>query len=317
MRGFVIPPALRPGSRVAAIAPSGPFPPVAGLRGLAWLRQRYRVELPEFRFAGFLAGNDQERATELNDALANPEVQAIFAFRGGYGANRICGDVNWRLLAEHPKWIIGFSDITAIHAEASAMRVCSLHGPNLARLGKRNAAARAQVIRALEEPERVRQWNLLPLWQGAVGDVLVGRGETSGPLVGGNLTVLQACAAAGRLHLPEGAIVLLEDVTEKPYRIDRMLTTLLQGGHLRGARGIVLGDFTECDAGPDGVTVEEVLVERLGALGIPVARGLPAGHGEVNEAVMLGATGHLRVDEQTATLVLEPPNQGLVCRPQT
>jgi muramoyltetrapeptide carboxypeptidase len=106
--------------------------------------------------------------------------------------------------------------------------------------------------------------------------------------VGGNLTMLHACAAAGRLALPEGSILLLEDVTERPYRLDRMLSTLLAGGHLGALSGVLLGDFTDCAPGADGVTAEDVLRERLGSLGIPVLAGAPVGHGPRNLPLVLG-----------------------------
>lgn len=118
---------------------------------------------------------------------------------------------------------------------------------------------------------------------------MVHAGEAAGVAVGGNLALVAAMGAAGRLVIPEGAIVFLEDVTERPYRIDRMLTSLLLSGALACAGGVVFGDFAQCDAGPDGRTVEEVLEERTRGLQIPVYAGAPFGHGQVNDAFVLGA----------------------------
>jgi muramoyltetrapeptide carboxypeptidase len=114
--------------------------------------------------------------------------------------------------------------------------------------------------------------------------------------VGGNLALVHAMAAAGRLVVPEGAVVALEDVTEAPYRVDRMLTSLRLGGHLGRASAVVFGGFDKCAPGPDGRTVEEVLVDRTGDLGIPVLAGAPFGHGERNEAFVLGARARVRGD---------------------
>src|SRR5262249_1823360 len=111
-------------------------------------------------------------------------------------------------------------------------------------------------------------------------------GVGEGPVVGGNLALLAAMAAAGRLDLPDGGVLMLEDVTEKPYRVDRMMTSLALGGHIARARAIVLGGFPQCDPGPDGVTVDDVLAERT--RGLAVVAGAPFGHGPENDAFVLG-----------------------------
>jgi muramoyltetrapeptide carboxypeptidase len=122
-----------------------------------------------------------------------------------------------------------------------------------------------------------------------------------GPLVGGNLALVVAMAAAGRFVMPDGAILVLEDVTERPYRVDRMLTSLRLGGYLARAGALVFGGFTECDPGPDGVTVTEVLRERTAGLAVPVVAGAPFGHGAPNRAFVLGARASL----EGTTLTLE------------
>lgn len=113
-------------------------------------------------------------------------------------------------------------------------------------------------------------------------------GTASGPLVGGNVAMLHASAAAGRLRMPKGAVVIVEDVGERPYRVDRMLTDLIAGGHLTKVSAVLVGDFTDCSPGPDGTTVEAVLRERLLALDVPVLTGFPLGHGSRNDPVILG-----------------------------
>jgi muramoyltetrapeptide carboxypeptidase len=282
-----LPPPLRPGDVVAVVAPSGPFEAVLAWRGLGWLASRYRVRFDRGMFsrAGYLAGDDARRRRELEAALAEPSVRAILAARGGYGASRFVHALDWAAFAEHPKWLAGFSDVTALHVEAARAGVASIHAPNVATLGRADARARDAFVRALEGPAAERAFGGL--------DVLR-PGSADGPLFGGNLTLVHACAAAGRLCVPEGAVVLIEDVTERPYRIDRMLTTLEVGGHLARASAFVLGDFEQCGPGPDGVTVEAVVRERLGRLGVPVVAGLPVGHGARNEPVVLG--GRARVD---------------------
>lgn len=276
-----IPPPLRPGDVVAVFAGSSPFDHALAWRGLGWLASRYRLRFDRSLFdrRGYLAGSDERRLRELSSHLADPAVRALIAVRGGYGLSRFVHRLDWSLLRDHPRWIVGFSDVTALHAEAARLGVASVHGPMVAALGRADARTRERLISALETP-------LASFRLAGLRTILPGTAE--GPLAGGNLTMLHACAAAGRLALPEGCILLLEDVTERPYRLDRMLTTLLVGGHLARVSGVLLGDFTDCGPGPDGVTAEEVLRDRLETLGVPVLAGAPVGHGARNLPVVLG-----------------------------
>ena len=286
-----MPPPLRPGDLVAVVAPSSPFPLRELWEGLAWLRGRYRLTMSRGALSrdAYLAGDDARRSDELERALRNPDVRAIVAARGGYGATRIEASIPWRELADDPKWIVGFSDITALHADAWGAGVASIHAPNVT--GLRMSATprlRAAWMAALERPTSERVWREL--------DVLHA-GRATGTLVGGNLAVLHAMAAARRLTLPRGAVLALEDVTERPYRIDRMLTSLRQGGYFENLAAIVFGDFVDCAPGPDARRVGEVAAERTHGLGIPVLSGAPFGHGAVNDAFVLGA--HADIDGAT------------------
>jgi muramoyltetrapeptide carboxypeptidase len=285
---LVIPPALRPGDKVRVIAPASPFDRTLALCGIAFLGARYRVEFDWriFERDGFLAGSDARRRDELQQALTAPDVAAVLAARGGYGVTRIASDVDFSVLRASPRWLIGFSDITALHVEAQAVGVASLHAHHAAGLGRGDAHAREHWLRALEEPLAPRVMR---------GTALRG-GQVRGPLWGGNLTVLFTCAVTGRWRVPPGAILALEDVTESSYRIDRMLSALRLGGHLRGVAGIALGGFTDCSPGPHRVTVEQVLSRELLALEVPVVAGLPFGHDWPNEPLLLGADAELDAD---------------------
>ncbi len=282
---LLIPAPLQRGSRIRVIAPSGPFDRTLVLRGMGWLAQRYRVEFDWsiFERTGFLAGSDARRLDELNEALSDPGLGAIVSARGGYGLTRIAHLAEYAALRRHPKWIVGFSDCTALHVEAAALGVASMHGPNAAALGRSDAWTRQRFLRALETPEaEVVYDGLTPLRTGAA----------CGPLAGGNLSLLHACQATGRLRLPQGAILVLEDVTESSYRIDRMLSALLAAGALDRVAGVIVGDFTDC---PDAhrVSAQSVLEERLGVLGVPVLSGLRCGHARYNEFLPLGLRAQL------------------------
>ena len=293
---FAIPAPLEPGDVVAVVAPSGRFPAGDLWRGLAWLRSRYRLRIDPgvFECDGYLAGSDERRRVELDRALRDPDAKAIVAVRGGYGATRIADELPWDAIANRPRWIVGFSDVTALHAMAWRAGIASVHGPNVTGLGPQAPRVRAAWLAAVERPTAPRVWRGLRVLHRGQG------GQARGPLVGGNLSILHAMAAAGRLAIPPGAILALEDVTEAPYRIDRMLTSLRVGEHLAQVSAIVLGGFDRCVPGPDGRTAEDVLAERTRSLGVPVLAGAPFGHAPHNEAFVLGQTA--RVEDDAVTL---------------
>jgi muramoyltetrapeptide carboxypeptidase len=285
-----LPPPLAPGDALFVVAPSGPFEHADLWPGLAWLRGRYAVRMlgSALRRDGFLAGTDERRRAEIARAMVDSDVKAIVAARGGYGATRIADELPWREFARRPKWIVGFSDVTALHAMAWRAGVASVHGPNVTGLGRRaSPLVRASWLACLERPTAARAWT---------GLRVVHRGQAQGPLVGGNLSLLHAMAAAGRLTIPDGAVLMLEDVSEAPYRVDRMLTSLLVGGHLARASAIVFGGFERCAPGADGRTLDEVIEERTRPLAVPVLARAPFGHGTHNEACVLGRSACLRGD---------------------
>jgi muramoyltetrapeptide carboxypeptidase len=287
---------LRPGSVVAVVAPATGFDREELLRGLAWLRTRYRLRIDRriFDRRGYLAWDDESRAAVLARVMVDPAVDAIACARGGYGTMRLLEHLPWDAFVARPKWLFGFSDVTALHVELARRGVGSLHGPNVTGLGRAiTPLERARLLAVLEgRPPSP--------WRGSGLDVLV-PGSARGPLVGGNLTLLAAMAAAGRLVVPRGAILVVEDVTEAPYRVDRMWTSLRLGGHLDALGAIVLGTFARCDPGPDGVTVDDVLssearAPRGTARSAPAVRGAPFGHATRNEAFPLGAAARLEAD---------------------
>jgi muramoyltetrapeptide carboxypeptidase len=273
---------------VRVVAPSGPFPAPLVWRALGWLSERYRVRFDRGIFAqdGYLAGSDARRRAELEAALSEPGVAAVLCARGGYGASRFVHDVDWSLLAASPRWICGFSDVTALHVEAAGAGVASIHSCNLTALGQGDASLRERYRAQLEAPCAARRF------EGLSGSGGIARG----PLYGGNLALLHACAAAGRLRVPPGAVLFVEDVGEQPYRLDRMLTTLIVGGHLSSVSGVVIGELTDCGPGRDGRDAHAVVREVLAPLAVPIAAGLPLGHGLLNEPVVLGAPAMLDAD---------------------
>lgn len=272
---------LAPGARVRVIAPSSPFPRDDFERGIARLRARYDVHVDEaiFEQHGYLAGDDARRAAELRAAIADDTADAIFAARGGYGATRLLEHVDLAALAHRPKLLAGFSDISALHALWACAGLGSLHAPMIAALGRAGDALAMRFIAAVEGATPQALDNL----------ETIAPGRARGVLFGGNLAVLTALIGTPYLPPLEGCVLFLEDVGERPYRVDRMLTQWRHAGLLVKPCAIVLGAFSDCDANPDGVRIEHVLHERLGALGVPVLSGIPAGHVDDNLELPLGA----------------------------
>lgn len=285
---FLRPPSLRAGSLVAVVAPSSPAHREELFRGLAWLRTRYRLHVPQgvLQRTGYLAGADADRAADLASALSDPAIEAIICSRGGYGAMRILRDVAWADFEKRPKWLVGFSDVTALHAVINGKNICSIHAPNVTGLGRTITPwERYTLLESLEVERAPRAWADLDV---------IHPGDAEGEVVGGNLALLASMAAAGTLHVPPSSILAIEDIAERPYRIDRMLTSLALGGYLARVSGIVFGSFTQCDPGPDGVTVRDVLADTTRSLGIPVLAGAPFGHGAPNESFILGRRACIR-----------------------
>lgn len=298
-RPFSKPEALYPGARIRVVAPSGVFDQALFMKGIARLSERYDVTYAEdiFERQGYLAGSDARRARELVDALEDPYCQAILCARGGYGALRIVPQVSLAKVARKPKLLVGFSDITALHAVWQRARVTSLHATMAASITKLDDAAFGRWMRVME---------------GAIPDAqtleVIVPGECEGPIMGGNLSLLHALEGTPYSANAIGKIVFLEDVGEAPYRVDRMLTTLRLSGFFDGAVGILLGAFTKANAGPDGTSIDEVLRERLSDLEIPVARTTAYGHIDENQELPFGVHARMQVTAHAQRLeFLESP----------
>ena len=291
---------LRPGDLVGVIAPAGPSAPerVALVEPL-FARFGLRARLYPSCHArhprhDFLAGDDATRLADVHAAFAAPDVAAVFCLRGGWGSARLLDRIDTALLRANPKPFIGFSDITALHALLAREGGVGFHGPmpgsNLVLEGNDDDAQ--ALFELLMRP--------LPAGHcfapGLAADSWRVPGRASGVLVGGNLSLVAALLGTPWAWPTAGTLLFLEDVSEALYRVDRLLTQLRLAGVLEGARGFVLGSFTE-DGDP-----RAVLHEHLAGLGKPVLTGWPAGHAVPNRALPLGARVTLDADAGTLTL---------------
>jgi muramoyltetrapeptide carboxypeptidase len=303
LRRVILPPPLRRGDAVRVIAPASPFDPAALEKGLEvltgrlGLRPRLRPDVVARR--AYLAGDDARRAEEWREAVADPEARAIFCARGGYGVMRILPAVDPAPLLARPKTLVGFSDLTALHAVLNRAGVATVHGPVVTQLGRapEDALRHLEALLSADAP-RAGPWELPAPGAGLVAARTVRPGRASGPLLGGTLTILAHLAGTPFAPRLDGAILLLEDVGEKPYRIDRCLTQLRLAGALDGVAAVAIGQLTSCDDA--GVLAADVVREAVLALGVPAVEGVPAGHEDANFAVPLGAR---------ATLVAPAPGE--------
>jgi len=304
-----LPPALQPGDLLRVIAPSGAMREVEAFeKGVEiWRSRGYQVKVDDNvsdRY-GYLAGTDEKRRRQLQEAWHDPECKGILCARGGYGSARLLEDWTWQARDKEapipnsqsplptPKWLIGFSDVTGLLWSLSKEGIAGVHGPLLTTIAA--------------EPEWSKQ-RLFDLVEGRSVEPLKGTGwgcgQVSGILLPANLTV-----ATHFLNTPiqpelDGVILALEDVTEVPYRIDRLLTQWRLSGAFKKVRGIALGRFSRCEAPPNipSLTIEEVLRDRLSLLNIPIVSDLPFGHDGPNAALPLGIPAQLDADRGSLSL---------------
>jgi muramoyltetrapeptide carboxypeptidase len=274
---------LKPKDRVAVVAPSGPFDREAFDAGLKLIAARYTPVFTErlFERTRYTAGTDEARLAELQGALDDDSLAAVFVARGGYGAMRLLGRLEFA--GRTPKPLVGFSDVTALHCAAQAAGWRTVHAPVLTQLGKQPP----EVVQRLFDLLEGREVAPLPATTCLVP------GAAEGPLFGGNLSVFTRLVGTPFLPRLTGGVLLLEDVAERPYRLDRMWTHLRLAGLFDGVIGIALGDFTTCDEPGGDHTALDVLKDLARETGLPCAAGFRIGHDAVNQPVVLGARAKL------------------------
>ncbi len=297
---MVRPPRLRAGARVALVAPAGPVTEERIDEALArcailevepLLGRSARVR------TAYLAGTDAQRAADLQAALDDPGVDAIWALRGGYGNMRILPRLDFTPLLARPKALIGFSDNTALHLALTRAGLVSFHGPHPE--ARPTLVTDACFRRVLFDPEPAGE---LPLPEAGPAPEMLVDGVAEGPLVGGNLTVVAALCGTPAAMTAEGKIVFLEEVGENGYRVDRMLAQLRLAGALDGAVGLAFGRITEVPEYANDRPMPEVLAEYAEMIGVPAVRDLPIGHVPDNWTLPLGVRA--RLDARAGTLAL-------------
>ncbi len=286
-----VPPPLPADARIALVAPGSALPPgriAAAVRVLRGWGYRPEVGVHAAARRGDLAGDDAGRAADLAWALTDPSIDAVWALRGGWGTPRLLPLLDWDALTARPRWVLGFSDITALHAQLLARGVPALHAPLAAELDRPARYVVRDLRRTLHEPLHERSFRVR-----ARAPLVPGR--ASGPVAGGCLTLLATLAGTPWQPRLAGTLLFLEEVAETPYRIDRMLWQLRASGMLDGIAGLVLGQFANCrpPKGRPSRPLTAVLREHAAALGVPAIAGLPVGHGPRTRVLPLGVPAEL------------------------
>jgi muramoyltetrapeptide carboxypeptidase len=307
--GAVRAPALRPGDRVAVVAPAGPLQRVAlepGIDLLASWGLEPVLGASARTQHGFLAGNDDERLADLQRAFDDPTVRGVFCVRGGYGVARIVDRVDVTALGRAPKVVVGYSDITGLHLLLrQQLDLVTFHGPVLAREWLDDGWSAEQLRRAVMTTEPL---GVLPHPPGYGPVETLVPGIVEGPLAGGNLTLVASSLGTPTAIDATGSLLVLEDVHEPPYTIDHLLTQLRRAGVLQSVAGVIVGECVRCDPGPEdppSPPARDVFAEMLVSLGIPSVYGVACGHGRSQLTLPLGVRA--RLDAAGGTVeVLQP-----------
>jgi muramoyltetrapeptide carboxypeptidase len=297
-RTMKFPPYLSPGDKVAIVSPAGKIERQIVERGAELLRQQgFPVEIGRHAFGeeGVFSGSDMARAADMQGALDDPSVKAVFFSRGGYGSLRTHLQLDWSAFLKQPKWLVGFSDITVFHAYLARHRIASVHGVMTSWFEKEGSPTdsflRMMSLLAGNAPEYV-----IPAHE------LNRSGSASGILTGGNLSVIQSLRGTPLDIMPDGRILFIEDVGEYHYHLDRMMQNLKAGGVLEQLSGLVVGHFTGMKDGesPYGRSACEIIREAVAAYRYPVVFGFPAGHEFPNHPLLMGGRIFLDVSDHGA-----------------
>ena len=293
---LVKPPRLKPGDWIGIISPAGPVKRPAldtGLKTLESSGLRALVAPHVYDNIGYLAGEDEARLADLHGMFKDPDIAAIICSRGGYGTLRLLDKIHYELIEESPKILVGYSDITAllmaIHAKTGLV---TLHGPMVRELTGRDQRNWESLFNLLSSRDRMTI--------SLTGCSALIPGKASGPLIGGNLSLI--CHLVGTPFLPSlhGCILFIEEKGEPLYRLDRMMTHLALSNQLKGIRGLIAGEFEECG---DLSSINGLLRDFVLDLDIPLVTGFPAGHGIKNLAFPIGLRVELDTDLMTFSVM--------------
>ena len=275
---------LKKGSKIAIVAPARKISREEIAAAVKWIEEKGFVAVYDDRlFAEYhqLAGDDDFRASVLQDYLDRDDIDAILCARGGYGTIRIVDKLDFTKFAKHPKWIIGYSDVTVLHAKMQQLGYQSIHGTMAINFEKNTTSSLESLHDALVGRLKMDGGFLAPEALGMTGKMQI---------VGGNLSVLYSMLGSDLFPETDGKILFIEDLDEYLYHIDRMMMALKRAGKLANLKALLVGAFTDMHDNtiPFGMTAKEIIYEKVKDYGYPVIWDFPAGHVDDNLALVLG-----------------------------
>ncbi len=303
---MIVPAALKPGDKIRIVSPAGKVKEEHVLPAVDWLTgEGYRVELGRHVFSTHyqFAGTDAQRLEDVQEAFDDPETAAVLCSRGGYGTVRILNKISYEGLYRHPKWLIGFSDITILHSCMNNHRIAGIHGV-MPRYFFDEAGWPNESLRSLMQMLKGEKVTYhIPSAEGNRN------GKVSGELVGGNLSIISSMQGTPCELDTTGKILFLEDIDEFLYHTDRMMHQLKLSGKLENLAGLLIGNFSDMkdNESPFGKNVNEIISEAVEQYTFPVCFGFPAGHNEVNLALAFGLNWELDVGSKNSSLILNQP----------
>lgn len=291
-------PYLEPGDLVKIVSPAKGIEPSLVFEAKEFLqKQGFKVELGAFCVGKFnyFSGTDEERKSDFQDALDNPEVKAIICARGGYGCIRILDLLNWASFIRNPKWIVGFSDVTVFHQHIQKFGYPSIH-------------ATMPLDYKTNTPESLK--TLVDAMSGRLSNISIPGnqankpGEAKGKLIGGNLSILYSLIGTDDQPDYTDSILFIEDLAEQLYHIDRMFYSLQKSGIINQIRGLIVGGFTELKDtdNPFGKSYDQIILDHCSYRNIPIVFNFPAGHMDDNRALIFGREVTLKVDKNQTSL---------------
>ena len=302
-------PFLKQGSKVGIVAPARKVTPEEMEFAIAWLKDKGFVPVYDKRLFAehyIFAGNDDFRATVIQQYLDDESIDAIWLARGGYGSIRIIDKLDFTHFLQHPKWLIGFSDTTVLHGKLNRLGCPSLHASMPYCFDNKTVEAQQSLFDVLMGKPLKYEFPAHPLNR---------KGEVEGEIVGGNLSVLYGMIGSNSFPETDGKILFIEEVDEYIYHIDRMMHALKRAGKLENLKALVVGGLTQIHDNPDpfGQSVEEVIAEAVKDYDYPLCFGFPAGHFSDNRAIVLGEKIRLEI---TSPLQSDSSRSGCVSSSQ-
>ena len=300
---MIFPQSIKPGQKIGIVSTASKIDKEIVLTAVELLESMgYQTEIGAHALSQFhqFAATDAERAFDLQSMLDNPEIKAIICSRGGYGSLRTLELIDWTNFIKHPKWIVGFSDVTVLHSKLNLLGISSIHGvmPKYFYDGEVPSQSFNYLLDALTGK---------PIEYQIQTNSLNRKGETSGELVGGNLSMLYSLRGTLYDIDTEGKILFIEDLDEYLYHIDRMMMNLKVGEKLSKLAGLIVGSFTcmKDNDTPFGKSVNEIILDSVKDYDFPVAFNFPAGHAKENFALKIGSKISLTINDQT-TIINQP-----------